>query len=327
MHIVATDSDCMPDACRRRLEKLGRLDVYTDRPDSIEDFLARIDRADIAIVTHFRLQKAVFVDTTLKLIALARTGYDDVDLDEATCHGVAIANAPGYANEAVAEHVFAMLLAFLRKIREADAAVRSGNFECTAWEGRELAGKTMGVLGTGRIGMRVAGIARCFGMDVVAYDVHPSVERAREHGFHYVDLNHLYESSDFISVNMTLTPDTEGMIGREAFGRMKQSAVLVNTARGRIIDEAALVCAIENGLIAGACLDVFHEEPVPPDSPLLRLCNTILTPHIAYDTRGAKVRRMEITVENVEAFVAGRPQNVLNPQVLLPAGAPGKCNF
>jgi len=313
MLIVATDSDHMPDACRRRLEKLGELRVYRDRPESTEDFLARIEGADVAIVTHYRLPAGVFEATTLRLIALDRTGYDDVDLAAATSHGVAVANAPGYANEAVAEHTFAMLLALLRKVREADDAVRSGNFECTAWSGRELAGKTMGVAGTGRIGTRVVEIAHCFGMEVVAFDAHPSAGKAREHGFRYVGLAHLCESSDFISVHLSLTPETRGLFGREAFARMKPSAILVNTARGPIIDEEALACALQNGLIAGACLDVFNDEPVPPDSPLLQLSNTILTPHIAYDTQEAKDRRLAITVENVEAFVAGRPRNILNP--------------
>jgi phosphoglycerate dehydrogenase-like enzyme len=324
MLIVATDSDYMPDACRRRLEKLGELRVYEDRPESFEDFLARIDNAEIAIVTHYRLMAEVFEDTTLKLVALDRTGYDDVDLAAATTHGVAVANAPGYANEAVAEHAFALLLSFLRKVREADEAVRSGKFECTSREGRELAGKTMGVAGAGRIGLRVAEIARCFGMDVVAFDAHPSPEKALEHGFRYVDLPHLCESSDFISIHLTLTDETRGIIDREAFARMKQSAVIVNTARGPLIDEDALICALENGVIAGACLDVFNDEPVPPDSPLFRLSNTILTPHIAYDTKEAKSRRLAITVGNVEAFVAGKPKNLLNPCALvLHAGSHG----
>jgi phosphoglycerate dehydrogenase-like enzyme len=324
MLIVAVDSDHMPDACRLRLEKLGELRVYRGRPESLEDFRARVEGADIAIVTHYRLPLGVFEDTALKLIALDRTGFDDVDLDAATSQGVAVANAPGYANEAVAEHAFAMLLAFLRKIREADDAVRSGDFECTAWSGRELAGKTLGVVGTGRIGTRVAGIARCFGMDVVAFDAHPSPEKAIEHGFRYVDLPHLCESSDFISVHLTLTPGTRGIIGRDAFARMKPSAVIVNTARGPVIDEEALVCALGNGLIAGACLDVFNDEPVPPDSPMLQFSNTILTPHIAFDTLEAKDRRMAITVKNVEAFVAGRPQNLLNPCARYLKSRPGR---
>jgi phosphoglycerate dehydrogenase-like enzyme len=181
------------------------------------------------------------------------------------------------------------------------------------------------VVGTGRIGMRMAEIARCFGMDVVAFDIHPSAERAREYGFSYTDFGHLCESSDFISVHLPLMPETNGLIDREAFARMKQSAVLVNTARGPVIDQEALLCALENGLIAGACLDVFNEEPVPPDSPLLRLSNTILTPHIAYDTKEAKDRRMAITLENVEAFVAGKPKNLLNPCALYQsAGSRGK---
>jgi phosphoglycerate dehydrogenase-like enzyme len=318
MLIVAADADYMPERFRKELKKLGEVQVYSDRPESLEDFLARVDGADIAIVTHFRLNAATFEDTTLKFIALSRTGYDDVDLDAATRHDVAVANTPGYANEAVAEHVFAMLLAFLRKVREADDAVRSGKFECTAWQGRELAGKTLGVIGTGQIGTRVADIASCFGMDVVAYDPHPSPERAKERRFRYVDLNHLYESSDFISVHTPLTEGTRGMINREAFARMKQSAVLVNTARGPVVNEEALISALENGLIAGACLDVFATEPIPPGSPLREMGNTILTPHIAYDTVEAKDRYMAITVDNIRSFLAGRPKNLLNPEAMLP---------
>lgn len=307
----------MPDVYREQLEQLGELRIFEDRPESLEDFLARVEGADIAIVTHFRLSATVFKYTTLKLVALARTGYDDVDLEEATCHGVAVANAPGYSDEAVAEHVFAMLLAFLRKVREADRSIREGCFECTSWEGRELAGRTMGVIGTGRIGMRVAEIASCFGMDVIAYDVRQSVEHAREYGFRYVSLDELYEHSDIISVHLPLTPETEGLVGREAFARMKPTAVLVNTARGPVIDEVALFCALEGGLIAGACLDVFNEEPLPPDSPLRKLDNVLLTPHVAYNTLEAGEKCMAITIENIRTFLAGKPQNLLNPDALL----------
>lgn len=306
----------MPDIYRKQLEQLGELQVYEDRPESLEDFLARVRGADIAIVTHYRLTSANFEDTTLKLVALARTGYDDVDLGAATCHGVAVVNAPGYANEAVAEQVFAMLLAFLRKIREADRSIREGCFECTSWEGRELEGHTMGIIGTGRIGVRVAEIASCFGMDVIAYDVRRSEEHAREYGFRYVSLDELYEQSDFVSVHLPLTPTTNGMIGREAFARMKPTAILVNTARGPVIDEHALACALEGGLIGGACLDVFNEEPLPPDSPLKKLDNVLLTPHVAYNTVEAREKCMEITVENIRAFLAGRPKNLLNPDAL-----------
>lgn len=315
MLIVATDTICMPDVYREQLEQLGELLMYEGRPDSLEDFLARIDGADIAIVTHFRLPASVFENTTLKLVALARTGYDDVDIDAAARHGVAIANAPGYSNEAVAEHVFAMLLSFLRKVREADRSIREGCFECMSWEGRELAGRTMGVIGTGRIGVRVAEIASCFGMDVLAYDVRPSEEHAREYGFRYVGLDDLYERSDCISVHLPLLPSTEGLIGREAFARMRPTAVLVNTARGPVIDETALLCALEGGLIAGACLDVFNEEPLPPDSRLPKLNNVLLTPHVAYNTVEAREKCMAITVENIRAFLAGKPQNILNPDV------------
>lgn len=312
MLIVVPDAVYFPEECKRRLERFGEVRVYEGRPDSMEDFLARIEGADVALVTHFRLPHAVFEATTLKLISLARTGYDDVDTDAAAVHGVAIANTPGYSNEAVAEHAFALLLAFVRKIKDADRSIREGCFDCTGFEGTELAGKTFGVIGTGRIGHRMAEIAGCFGMDVLAYDLHPP-SQARGHGIRYVGLNDLYEESDFISVHLPLTTETEGMIGRDAFARMKSTAVIVNTARGRIIDEGALLCALEGRLIAGACLDVFSEEPLPPDSRLLRLDNVLLTPHIAYNTREAKLKCMEIALDNIEAFMAGKPRNIVSP--------------
>lgn len=320
MLIVLPDAAFFPDECRRRLEKLGEVRIFEGRPESLEAFLARLEGADVALVTHFRLPPAVFEATALKLVSLARTGYDDVDLEAAARHGVAVANAPGYSNEAVAEHVFAMLLAFLRKIREADRSVREGCFECTGFEGRELAGKTIGVVGMGRIGRLVAEIAACFGMDVVAYDLRPPPRPIE--GIRLVSLDRLYEESDFITVHLPLTPETEGLIGREAFGRMKGGAVLVNTARGRVVDEDALVCALEGGLVAGACLDVFPEEPLPRDSPLPCLDNVLLTPHIAYNTAEAKRQSMEVATGNIESFVAGKPRNIVSHSSVLCPRAP-----
>lgn len=317
MLIVITDAIFLPPEYRARLEKLGDVIVYSDVPQSIGDLVSRLGRADIAIVGRCAMPGEVLEAAhNLKLVTLWRTGYDDVDIKAATRLGIVIANAPGYSDEAVAEHVFAMLLSFLRRIPEADSLVREGCFEGPALRGRELSGKTMGIIGTGRIGVRVIEIAKCLGMDVVAYDAYPSYETASRTGFRYVSLDELYRQSDFISIHMPLTWETEGFIGMDAFGKMKPSALIINTARGKIIDEYALVRALKDNRIAGACLDVFADEPPSPDNPLLKLNNVLLTPHIAYNTEEAIEACTRITVENIEQFLSGHPVNVVNPDVL-----------
>lgn len=310
--IVVADAVSSPEIYEKQLSDLGEVKVYRGPPASIDEYLCRVDGADIAVVSHFKLPARAFDLPNLKLVSLTRTGFDDVDLDAATLKGIAVANAPGYSDEAVAEHVFALLLSFLRRIPEADFWMREERFECTAFEGRELRGKTLGVIGAGRIGSRVSEIARCFGMEVLAYDV-----RLGNGGkFTYVGLDRLCAESDFITVHLPLTPDTKGIIDGEAFRRMKPGAVLINTARGPIIDQQALLAALGERRIAGACLDVFDQEPLPSDSPLLGLSNTLLTPHIAYNTREAKERSITIAADNVARFLAGNPANIVNTAVL-----------
>jgi len=314
--IVVADAVFKPELFKEQLGKLGEVQVYEGVPSSMNEFLCRIDGADVAVVSHFKLPAEAFEVKNLKLVALTRTGYDDVDLDTATRKGIAVANAPGYSNEAVAEHVFALLLSFIRRILEADFWMREGQFDCTAFEGRELRGKTLGVIGTGRIGSRVAEIALAFGMDVIAFDTQQTSASAGKQKFRFVSLDRLYSESDFITVHLPLTGDTENLIDEEAFRLMKPSVVIVNTARGGIIDRDALLAALEHGRIAGACLDVFDQEPVMLDSPFLGLSNTLLTPHIAYNTLEAKELSIAIATDNVAAFLRGKPRNIVNTEVL-----------
>lgn len=317
VRIVVTDPIFLPAQYRERLEKLGDVKIYDTEPSSEEELISRLDGAEIAIVSRCPMPRKVFEQASgLKFVTLWRTGYDDVDMAAATEHGVGVANAPGYSNEAVAEHVFALLLSFLRRVPEADFLTREGKFECSALRGRELKGKTMGVMGTGRIGTRVIEISRCFGMDVIAYDSRPSGVLAKKFGFTYVSADELYRESDVISLHMPLTADNEGMFGMGTFRRMKRTAVLVNTARGGLVNEHDLVAALREHLIAGACLDVFAGEPLPEDSPLLKLPNVVLTPHTAFNTQEAVENCTRITVENVEAFIKGLPANVINPGAL-----------
>ncbi len=312
--IVVADAVSKPELYETRFSKLGEVKVYRGQPSTIEEYLCRVDGADVSVVSHFKLPARAFDTSNLKLVALTRTGFDDVDLDAATLKGVTVTNAPGYSNEAVAEHVFALLLSFVRRVTEADFWMREERFDCTAFEGRELRGKTLGVIGTGQIGSRVAEIARCFGMDVIAYDVRRNPASGSK--FRYVGLDRLCAESDFITLHLPLTPDTEGLIDDEAFRLMKPGAVIVNTARGPIIRQDALVRALDEGRIAGACLDVYDREPLPQDSPLIGLSNTLLTPHIAYNTREAKEQSIAIAADNVAQFLAGKPQNVVNTAVL-----------
>lgn len=317
--IVITDPIYLPEKYKDRLERLGKLTVHEDEPESVEELKERLERADIAIVGRCQIPAEVFKGLKrLRLMALWRTGYDDVDIEAASRQGIAVANAPGYSNEAVAEHVFALLLSYLRRVPEADFWMHEGRFECDTLRGHELKGKTIGVVGTGRIGARVVEISGCFGMEVIAYDLKPSGELANIYGFTYVDLDELYKKSDFISLHLPLAKETACMVDMNAFRKMKRTAVLINTARGGLVDEHALVAALSTHMIAGACLDVFTQEPVPRDSPLLKLDNVVMTPHTAYNTWEAVENCTRITVENVEAFLRGKPINVINLETIKP---------
>ncbi|WP_230741409.1 2-hydroxyacid dehydrogenase [Methanooceanicella nereidis] len=307
----------LPENYQERLEKLGNVRIYDTPPGSLEELKSRVLDADIAVVSHCAIPEDIFLAAPdLKFITLERTGYDDVDIEAATRAGVAVANAPGYSNEAVSEHVFALLLAYIRRVTEADRWMREGRFDCFRFKGRELQGKTMGIMGTGRIGTRVIELSKCFGMEVLAYDYNPSGERARKMGYKNVSLDELYKYSDFISIHLPLTFDTESLIDDEAFNKMKRNCVIVNTARGRIIDEDALIRALRNRKIAGACLDVFAIEPPRINNPLLKMDNVILTPHSGYNTVEAMEKCTRITIENIEAFLSGKPKNIINPEAI-----------
>jgi len=269
----------------------------------------------------------------LRLIATRSTGYDHVDLDYCRAHGITVCNVPDYGDPTVAEHAFALLLALARKIAQAVERTRRGDFSQDGLRGFDLGGKTLGVVGTGQIGRRMIRIARGFDMDVIAFDIKPDAEAARALGFRYVPLDTLIASCDVLTLHIPGGPATEGLIGGAQFAAMKPSAVIVNTARGGVVDAEALLNALLTGQIAGAALDVLNQEPwlrdeaqifrsATPPAPeglralvashaLLKLPNVIVTPHVAYDTREAVARIMSVTLSNIEAFAAGAPRNVV----------------
>ncbi|MHB8103543.1 MAG: 2-hydroxyacid dehydrogenase [Methanosarcina sp.] len=317
MKTVVADPIFLTEEYRKRLEALGKLEIYYSVPASLDEFIDRIKDAEIVVVGRYGVNaEALRSAPKLKMISLWQTGFDNVDLEAATERGVIVSNVPSYAFDSVAEFVFALSLDLLRKVRLADMNLRKGLFDWKYYVGNQLMSKTIGVLGTGEIGKRVIQIAQGFNMNVLSVTAHPSPERAKALGVKFVDLDTLLSESDIVTLHMPLTPETEHMIGARELAKMKPTAILINTARGRVVDEAALIEALKEKKIAGAGLDVFENEPLPMDSPLLEMRNVVLTPHIAFLSEESLDQCTYICVENVEMFTNNKPQNVVNPTVL-----------
>lgn len=271
----------------------------------------------------------------LRLIATRSTGFDHIDLDYCVRAGITVCNVPDYGDPTVAEHVFALLLSLSRHIVEAAERTRRGDFSQGALRGFDLAGKTLGVIGAGRIGRRVVAIGKGFGMQVIAFDARPDPHSAEALGYRYVELDELLAAADVVTLHVPGGNDTRHMIGEAQFARMKPGAVLINTSRGGVVDGAALVRALASGRLGGAGLDVVAEEgslleeaeifradasvsaerlrALLADHALIGQPNVIVTPHIAYDTREAVFRIIEATIDNITAFDAGAPRNVVGP--------------
>ena len=254
--------------------------------DQLEGKLAlQLETADALIVRSAVQVNAELLEHAhkLRVIGRAGVGVDNIDLDAATRKGIAVMNTPGANAIAVAEHTLALMLAMARHIGRANELMHAGKWEKKSLQGTELRGKTVGIVGLGRVGMEVARRARVFGMEVVAHDPFVSTAVAKEQGIHMAKLEEVYAAADYLSLHVGLTPQTTGMINAESIKKMKQGVRLVNCARGELIDEAALAQGLKQGRVAGAALDVFTEEPLK-NSPLTAIENVILTPHIAGST-------------------------------------------
>jgi len=248
----------------------------------------------------------------LKVIGRAGVGVDNIDLEAATRLGIAVMNTPGANAVAVAEHTFALMLALARHIVRADVTTRGGKWEKKSLQGTELRGKTLGIVGLGRVGLEVARRARVFNMEMVAHDPFVSASVARELGIKLASLEEVYAVADYLSLHVGLTPQTASMINADSLKKMKKGVRLVNCARGELIDDAALAAALQSGHMAGAALDVFTEEP-PKGSPLLALENVIATPHIAGSTHEAQdAVGMQIARQVKDYLKDGVIQNAVN---------------
>ena len=295
-----------PSAVFPALQARAQLDYHNTLPGSEDVLTERIRAAEVAlnIRASSRFTARVFAACPhLRLLSVWGTGTDHIDLAGAAQHGVAVTNTPAVSARSIAEHALALLFAVARRIPEMDAATRLGTWP----RGRsiELYGKTCGVVGYGAVGRHFARLAAALGMRVIVWTVHP----AQYNGVDFVELDEIFRTSDVVSLHLRLSPETEAFVGAAQFARMKPTAILINTARGRIVDETALLHALATGRIAGAGLDVFSIEPLPPHHPLTMLGNVVLTPHCAGITPEALEAGLRMAVDNIWAFLEGRPQN------------------
>jgi D-3-phosphoglycerate dehydrogenase len=282
----------------KMLERIGEVDVKTGLTPN--QLLEEIKGYDVLVVRSATKVTREVIDAgkNLRIIARAGVGLDNIDAQAANAREIKLINSPEAPTIAVAELVIGLMLSWARHLARADASMKQGRWEKTQLMGSELQRKTLGIIGTGRIGQAVGYRAKAFLMNILACDVEQNAELIRGTGARYVDLEELLRESDFASLHVPATPQTRHMIGRREFELMKPSAVLVNTSRGEVIDEEDLVNALNKGKIAGACLDVYEREP-PKDSPLLNLPNVVLTPHIGASTVEAQREAALIIAEKI----------------------------
>jgi glycerate dehydrogenase len=298
------------------VSKLGALTVHDRTPtDKIVD---RAKDAEIILTNKTPLSAETLAALPkLRFVSVLATGYNIVDTKAAAARGIVVSNVPVYGTDTVAEFVMALILDFTKQPALHGAWVKEGEWtncpDFCFWRNpnfRELADKTIGIIGFGRIGQRVGGLAHAFRMKVLANDNWHGAKVA--YPFEWREIDELLAESDFISLHCPLTPENHGMVNSRLLARVRKTAFLVNTARGPLVNEADLAEALNNGVIAGAACDVVSVEPIRPDNPLLKAKNLTITPHIAWAAREARQRLMRTTAENIAAFLAGTPVNVVN---------------
>jgi len=320
-HLVVLDGFTLNpgDLSWERLMSLGNCSIY-DRTEPAEVAVEAAE-AELVLTNKAILARPVIEALPkLKYIGVMATGYNVVDLEAAREHAIAVTNVPIYGTASVAQMVLSHVLHFARRVSHHSSAVHAGRWSSANdfcfWDFPqvELAGLTIGLVGFGRIGRATAKLADAFGMQVLV-STRRATTTAQGDTPEYaqlVDLDTLFRDSDFVSLHCPLTPETERMVDAARLAMMKQTAVLINTSRGPLIDEPALAVALQRGAIAGAGLDVLSTEPPPIDHPLLGVSNCVITPHIAWATRSARSRLLDTVVDNVAAFLSGQPQNVVN---------------
>jgi phosphoglycerate dehydrogenase-like enzyme len=281
---------------------------YNSAPQDDEEKIKRSEDADIVMLANMPLRKNVLEKCSkLKMISVAFTGVDHIDMDYCKANDIMVCNCSGYANEAVCELVFGMVVDLYRNIFAADEAVRTGKTKVGLSQ-FELCGKKFGIIGAGAIGLKVANVAKAFGCDVYVYSRTPK----DIDGIKFVSLDDLLSICDVVSVHVPLTKQTKDLINAENITKMKPTSLLINTARGPVVNAKALADALKNNIIAGAGVDVFdNEPPIAMDNPLLNAPNVVLTPHIGFATKEAMEKRAVIAFTNINKYLMGKPQNVM----------------
>ena len=290
-------------------EKLGHQFIYyTDIPKGEDELIIRMKEADIVNISNIKLTaKAIESCPNLKYLNVAFTGVDHVDLECCKKHGIKVSNAAGYSTEAVSELAVGLAVALMRNFSQMDGNTRKlGNRN--NFLGTELCGKTVGIVGTGAIGLATARIFKAFGCKILAY----SRTRKNIDGITYTTLDELFAQSDIISLHIPANAQTKGLISKDLLAKMKETAIIINTARGPVMDNAALAELLKAGKIAGAGIDVYETEPpLPENHPLLSAPNTILLPHVGYASKEAMQKRFVIVKSNLHSYLEGRQENVI----------------
>ena len=300
------------------LEALGEVTVY-DRTSYVEDpiIAERIGDAEIVVMNKTPISKETIDKCpNMKAIAVLATGYNVVDYNYAKEKGIPVMNVPTYGTASVSQFSIALLLEICHHIGHHSKSVHDGNWATNKdwcyWDYPliELEGKTIGIIGFGRIGQAEGRIAKALGMNVLAYDLYPN-DSGKAIG-EYVDLDTLLAKSDVVSLHCNLTPENTGLINKDTIAKMKDGAILINNARGQLINEQDVADALNSGKLGAAGLDVVYTEPIKADNPLLKAKNCIITPHISWAPKESRQRIMDITADNIKAFLAGSPVNVVN---------------
>ncbi|HAS73588.1 MAG TPA: glycerate dehydrogenase [Clostridiales bacterium UBA8960] len=298
------------------LKNYGDLVVY-DRTED-QDIIERIGDSDVVFTNKTLISKEIlFACPSIKFIGVLATGYNVVDIDAARALNIPVCNIPTYGTDAVSQYVFALLLAICHRVEMHSETVFKGEWaeskDFCYWHSPliELAGKTMGIIGAGRIGKRTAEIANAFGMKVIAFDHHPNKAYETEM-FRFAELDEVYRQADVISLHVPLFEETKGMINKSSIEKMKDGVIIINTSRGPLIDEVDLTEALKSGKVKAAALDVVSTEPIKTDNALLSAPNLLITPHIAWAPKESRARLMSIAVDNLKGFIDGNLQNVVN---------------
>jgi D-3-phosphoglycerate dehydrogenase len=298
---------------RQRFEAEGhQLIAYSKRAEDDQEMIKRVKDADILIIANQPLSAEVINSAeNLKMISVAFTGFDHLAMEACRENDILVSNSSGYANQAVAELAFGLTIGLMRNIKDSDEAVRASKTRA-GLIGNELAGKNFGIIGFGAIGQKTARIADAFGCKILVDD-HKKHQLGKELGVEYLPIADLLRKSDIVSLHVPLKDSTVDLIDAEKIALMKKSAILINTARGPVVNSEALAKALNKEEIAGAGIDVFEmEPPIPEDHPLLNAKNTILTPHTAFATEEAFIKRAEIVFANIEAWFKEESQNVVS---------------